>query len=85
MVRRRGLFVVAWTDERADTQDVFASRVTVDGAVLDSTGVAIATGPGQQRAPAMASAGPKVLVAYQRDVAGSQFGGRDRVFIRIIS
>jgi hypothetical protein len=85
VVRRRGLFVVAWVDERAGTHDVFASRVTVDGAVLDTAGVAVATGPRQQRAPALASAGPKVLAAYQRDVPGTQFGGRDRVHIRIIA
>jgi hypothetical protein len=87
VARRLGHFVVVWTDERSGNQDVFASRVGVLGKVLDGAGagVGVATGVRQQRAAALATSGPKVLVTYQRDVPGAQFGGRDRVFIRIIS
>ena len=85
VARRLGHFVVAWTDERSGNQDVFAARVGILGKVLDPTGVGIATGARQQHAPALATSGAKVLVAYQHDVPGAPFGGRDRVFIRIIS
>ena len=79
--KRNGHFVVAWSDMRNGNLDVFASRVGIAGAVLDTNGVAIASGPGAQQAPALASSGAKVLVAYQRPGAG----GVDRVAIRIIS
>jgi hypothetical protein len=85
IARRGGAYVVVWTDTRGGTADVYGARVGVAGAVFDPTGVPVATGPRNQRAAALASAGQKVLVTYVHDVLGSTFGGRDRVFVRILS
>ena len=84
VARRGGAYVVVWTDTRNGTADLYAARVGVAGAVFDPSGVAIATGPRNQRAAALATAGQKVLLTYVHDVVGSTFGGRDRVFLRIL-
>lgn len=73
--KRNSHFVVAWSDMRNGNLDVFAARVGIAGAVLDTNGVAIATGAAAQQAPALASSGAKVLVAYTSG---------DRVALRII-
>jgi hypothetical protein len=85
VARRSGSYVVVWTDTRSGTADIYAARVGVAGAMFDPTGVPIATGPRAQRQAALASAGAKVLVTYVHDVLGSTFGGRDRVFVRVLS
>jgi len=48
-------FVVVWKDERTDryNPDIYAARVTQDGAVLNPNGFIISTAPGTQEAPAV--------------------------------
>ena len=84
LARRSGHFVAVWTDARSGNPDVYASRVGVMGAVLDPEGVSVATGARLQRSPASASSGPVVLVAYTRDAIAPAYGGRDRIFLRVI-
>lgn len=51
-------FMVLWQDYRNGKDwDVYGARVTGEGKVLDPEGIAIATGPGSQGWPALASDG----------------------------
>jgi len=58
-------FVVAWTDERnISSRDVYGSRVTTAGSVLDPAGIPIATGAGEQFQPAISSDETSSLVVW---------------------
>lgn len=62
-------YLVAWEDRRAASDwDIYGSRVTAAGAVLDVTGLAIATGPGEQRGCTAASNGTDFLVTFTDEV-----------------
>ncbi|MFP2957869.1 hypothetical protein ACLEPN_08565 [Myxococcus sp. 1LA] len=65
------LFLVVWTDFRngSSNPDVFGARVTLDGAVLDPSGLAISTAAQRQEAASVASNGNGFLVAWQHTVA----------------
>ncbi|NVJ05924.1 hypothetical protein HUW63_11855 [Myxococcus sp. AM001] len=65
------LFLVVWTDFRngPSNPDVFGARVTLDGAVLDPSGLAISTAAQRQEAESVASNGNGFLVAWQHTVA----------------
>jgi MYXO-CTERM domain-containing protein len=63
-------FVVAWQDHRGGDADVYAARVSSAGVVLDRGGVAVATGAGHQGAPAVATDGAQVLVAWEHEEDG---------------
>ena len=63
-------FIVAWQDHRGGDADVYAARVSSAGVVLDRGGVAIATGAGHQGAPALATDGAQVLVAWEHEEDG---------------
>ena len=84
IARRAGAYLVAWTDTRGGTSDIYAARVGTAGAVFDAAGVPVAAGPRTERTAALASAGAKILVTYVHDVLGSTYGGRDRVFVRVL-
>src|SRR5207249_11337346 len=58
--------LVAWEDRRIDRQwgDVYAARLAPDGTMLDPTGLALGTGTGPQRAPAVAWDGRNFVVAW---------------------
>ncbi|NVB85250.1 MAG: hypothetical protein HOV81_43195 [Kofleriaceae bacterium] len=58
-------FLVTWETDLGIERDVYASRVTGTGTVVDSAGIAIATGSTDQRIPAVASYGTGYLVAWQ--------------------
>ena len=59
-------WVVAWTDERnADVADVFASRVSAAGTVLDPDGIPVATETGEQELPRIAMKGDSALIAWR--------------------
>ena len=61
-----GLFGVAWQDGRVGDGDVYAARVLLTGAVLDPTGLPVAT-DADESSPAFApSPGGAGLVAYAR-------------------
>jgi hypothetical protein len=60
-----GNYVVAWPDDRNGYDDIYAARVAPDGAVLDSTGIAVCTAPRDQGSPAAACCGSNLLIAWQ--------------------
>lgn len=64
-------FVVAWQDGRSGVRtDIYGSRVTANGAVLDPSGLAIGTAPGPKTAPALVRAGTRTVVVWA-DSTGS--------------
>jgi len=59
-------FLVAWEDERDDRFcDVYATRVTPDGEVLDRNGFAVSDAYNLQKAPVLAFDGTNWLVVWQ--------------------
>jgi hypothetical protein len=77
-------FLVLWTDGRNDTTngtDIYGTRVTPAGVVLDPDGRAIAAGPGGESAPALASDGSGYLAVWQN----SRFGQSDIYGARVSS
>jgi hypothetical protein len=76
-------FFVAWTDGRSGDPDIFGSRVSPTGEVLDPAGVPIAQAPLEQHAPRLVFAGGAgeaglYLVAWEdgRLGGGDLFGAR---------
>ena len=64
-----GVFVVAWEDDRSGADfDVYAARVQPDGTVLDTCGVRIAGGAGDERFPAIESSGTQQLLVWEDSV-----------------
>jgi hypothetical protein len=59
-------FLVTWADHRAGSWnwDVYGTRVSQDGVVLDPSGIAISTAPHQQRVPDVAFDGSNYLVVW---------------------
>lgn len=58
-------YLVAWTDRRGLSSDVYGTRVSAAGVVLDPSGIAIATGPGEEANPVAASNGSEHLVVWE--------------------
>jgi len=77
-------FVTAWTDSRSGTTDIFAARIGPGGAILDPAGLPIAATPRNEETAALATGGPKLLVAYSRDTVAPRFAGGSRVFLRLV-
>lgn len=76
-----GQYVVVWSDARggAGTNDIYGTRVSAAGAVLDAGGVTISAGAASQLAPAIATgASGQLLVAWddRRNANGDIFVGR---------
>ncbi|WP_243338178.1 InlB B-repeat-containing protein [Anaeromyxobacter soli] len=72
-------YLVVWEDERNGVDaDVYGARVSATGALLDPHGIPIATGPGAQRAPAVAFDGEQYLVVWEdaRSGASDVYGAR---------
>jgi hypothetical protein len=59
-------FLVAWQDLRADDGDIYASRVTSDGEVLDPGGVPVATGSPRDGTVVVAWDGSNFVAAWER-------------------
>src|SRR6185436_3686769 len=58
-------YLVAWSDFRtANTDDIFAARVTKGGSVLDPIGIPVMQGQGDQLNPAVAWSGNTYLVVW---------------------
>ncbi|MGC4119857.1 MAG: hypothetical protein QM765_35830 [Myxococcales bacterium] len=62
-------FLVVWQDERNqagldENADIYAARVSPDGTVLDPSGIAICTAPGEQRHPHAAFDGTRNIVVW---------------------
>jgi hypothetical protein len=59
-------FFVAWQDFRSgNTQDVYGARLQLDGTVLDTAGLELASGPGHQKTPVLATNGTQHLVVWE--------------------
>jgi large repetitive protein len=63
-------YLLAWQDVRNWHGDIYAARVNQAGVVLDTTGIAVATGPDLQYSPAIAFDGANFLVAWS-NLSGS--------------
>jgi hypothetical protein len=64
--------LVVWRDNRNFTnQDIFASRVTSSGSVLDPGGIALTSLPGADGFPAVAFGGGQFLVVWKNDPSGA--------------
>jgi hypothetical protein len=58
-------YLVAWQDARGGNQDIYAARVTPDGRVVETNGLAIVTAANDQRFPAVAALDGGYLIAWQ--------------------
>jgi hypothetical protein len=60
-------YLVVWSDGRSGTNDdIYATRVSKGGAVLDPAGIAVASAPSDESSPALASDGENYLVAWSQ-------------------
>lgn len=62
-------FLVVWQDERNvvgldENADIYAARVSPDGTLLDPSGIAVCTAPGEQRHPHAAFDGTRNIVVW---------------------
>jgi len=57
-------FLVVWTDERGGSRDIYGARVTSDGTVLDSAGIAISASSGTEALPAVCFDGTNFQVVW---------------------
>jgi hypothetical protein len=64
-------FLVAWTDERSGPSDIYGTRVSPAGAVLDPDGIAISTAANDQFQVALASAGTGAIATWTDQRGGS--------------
>jgi hypothetical protein len=70
-------FLVVWADRRTVTRwDVYGTRVTRDGTVVDANGIVIAAAPRGQINPAIAFDGTNYLVAWQDVRLGGDYDVR---------
>jgi len=63
-------YLVVWQDFRGSTRDVYASRVSPAGVVLDPSGLAVSTASRDQTSPAVVWGGTEYLVAWSDARAG---------------
>ncbi len=64
-------YFVAWADTRSGAFDLYGTRVSAAGEVLDPSGLAVSTVAGSQRQPKVAFNGSSYLVAYTDTRAGN--------------
>jgi Secretion system C-terminal sorting domain len=71
-------YLVAWEDERNAYRDIYGTRVSTTGAVLDPAGIAISNGSNYQESTAVAFDGTNYLVAWQdrRNTSHDIYGSR---------
>lgn len=59
-------YLVVWADQRLSRdEDIFGTRISPSGAILDPAGIAIAATPGRQLHPTVTFAGTQYLVAWE--------------------
>jgi hypothetical protein len=64
-------YLVVWQDNRSDNSDIYGTRVTTSGNVLDPPGIAISTATGRQQFPSIAFDGTNFLVVWADERGGS--------------
>ncbi|MDO9390403.1 MAG: FlgD immunoglobulin-like domain containing protein [bacterium] len=64
-------YLVVWHDSRNGSSDIYGARVTQDGAVLDSSGIAISAAANSQSSPSVAFSGTNYLVVWEDNRNGS--------------
>ena len=71
-------YLVAWQDTRGGTYDIYGTRVSQDGTVLNSTGIAISTATDYQYFPNVSFDGNNYMVVWQdqRDGVYDIYGSR---------
>jgi hypothetical protein len=57
-------YLVVWSDLRGASWDIYGTRLSATGAVLDSSGIAISTAEGHQKEPVVASDGTGYFVVW---------------------
>jgi len=63
-------YLVVWQDDRAGNWDIYGSRVSRDGTVLDPEAILISTASGDQESPTAAFDGANYLVAWYDNRSG---------------
>ncbi|MBM3321862.1 hypothetical protein FJY69_00035 [candidate division WOR-3 bacterium] len=58
-------YLVAWYDSRIRTWDIYATRVSTAGVVLDPDGIPVCSATGGQKFPAVAANGSDFMVVWQ--------------------
>ncbi|WP_044190650.1 Ig-like domain-containing protein [Hyalangium minutum] len=69
-------YVLAWQDLRSGELDVYAARLDANGAVLDGSGVGVATATGAQSTVAIASNGTNALLTWSDSRTADIIGAR---------
>jgi hypothetical protein len=72
-------FLITYQDRRNSSEtDIYCSRVTTSGIVLDPDGIAVSTAPGYQRYPSVSSNGSDYLIVWEDSRSGTPniFGAR---------
>ncbi|KPJ58903.1 MAG: hypothetical protein AMJ46_13320 [Latescibacteria bacterium DG_63] len=64
-------YLVVWEDYRGGLSNIYGSRVSLDGTVLDSAGIEISVGDSQKYDPAVAFDGTNYLVVWSDNASGS--------------
>jgi hypothetical protein len=79
-----GMYFVAWTDNRNSVNtspDIYGTRVSDGGSILDPFGIAISTTSTSQNSPSVAASGTTFLVTWQ----DGRLGGKDIFGARVSS
>jgi hypothetical protein len=66
-------YPIVWQDRRSGDGDIYGSRVSQSGVVLDTAGIAISTAADRQRNPTVAFNGIYFLVAWQDEREGDDY------------
>ncbi|MFN7131838.1 MAG: hypothetical protein ACK4N5_07140, partial [Myxococcales bacterium] len=66
-------YLVVWTDDRADQQDIYAARFDADGNLLDPVGIAVSTAANEQATPVVAAIGSDFLVVWSDRRSGTSW------------
>ncbi|HYH96685.1 Ig-like domain-containing protein, partial [Hyalangium sp.] len=67
-------FLVVWHDTRGDVSDIYGTRVSLTGDILDPLGLALSTAVNSQTGAAVASNGTDYLVVWQDQRNGATLG-----------
>jgi hypothetical protein len=79
-------FLVVWEDYRRGTgfSDIYGARVSETGTVLDTSGFAISTEPGDEREPVLTSLGGESSLVVYRSSHASPSTNSERVRARLV-